>query len=89
MRKLPGEVMHYDGRVSVQALSGQAAQGGVVAVQRHALDEHVPALSGPLVVACSEGAVGSFLDWAQEDDEAVSLCAVWCDRLAAVLLCTS
>ncbi len=80
--------MFCDGRVSVQALSGPAAQGGMVEVQRHALDEHVPALSGPLVVACSEGALNSFLDWAQEDDEAASLCAIWCGCLPAVLLCT-
>lgn len=50
---------------------------GVVSVQRHALDEHAPGLSGPLAVACAEGPAGSFLEWTQEEDEAVSLCAIW------------
>ena len=65
----------------MQALSGRTVQGsragGGVSVQRHALDEHVPALSGPLGVACAEGAAGSFLEWAEEEDEAVSLCVNW------------
>ncbi len=57
-------------------MQGSLGVGGV-SVQRLALDEHVPGLCGPLGVACAEGTAASFLEWAQEDDEAVSLCINW------------
>ena len=76
----------------MQALSGPESErdkrlaSAVVSVQRHALDEHVPALSGPLNVTCAEGSTGSFLEWTQEEDEAVSLCAIWYACCACLLL---
>ncbi|CAL8462438.1 g1971 [Coccomyxa elongata] len=78
-----------------QALSGPVSErensvaSGVVSVQRHALDEHAPALSGPLAVACAEGPAGSFLEWTQEEDKAVSLCAIWFGGAATVLVAAS
>jgi hypothetical protein len=66
----------------MQALAGPARQTtpgrGSVVVQRHALDEHAPGLAGPCQVACAEGDVTSFLEWAAEGDRAAALCALRC-----------
>ena len=53
-------------------------------VQRHALDEHAPGLAGPCQVACAEGDVTSFLEWAAEGDRAAALCRA---AVARSLLC--
>ncbi len=90
---LPAACMHACARkigcTLLQALAAAARQEtppsrGSVPVQRHALDEHVPALQGPLRVQSAEGEVPSFLEWARgDDDEAAALCTIWCGALSA------
>ena len=66
----------------MQALPGvssslSGAGSGLVTIQRHALDEHVPALVGPLPVESAEGPLNSFLDCSQEEDDvAANLCTI-------------